>query len=113
MPASCWHFLFSGADDRLLSSASSYFNGDFHAITTAQPHRHHDLARFYKTLDALQKLQRTRKGETRAVGQAVSPGKPALKAMHAGQTYTSEEMFENGIRSVSQNSTMAANLHEP
>ena len=60
---------------------------------------------FFKTLEALQKLQRTRENRKPAVavGQAVSPAPPRLKVMHAGESFPSAELSENGIGSVSQN----------
>ena len=71
---------------------------------------------FFKTLEALQKLQRTRANRKPAmavaVGQAVSPAQSELKVMHAGQSYAFPELSENGIGSVSQNSTVAANSNE-
>ena len=67
---------------------------------------------FFKTLDALQKLQRTRQNRKQAVGQAVSPAQSELKTMHAGRSYAFAELSGNGTGSVSQNSPAAPETND-
>ena len=63
---------------------------------------------FFKTLETLHKLQRTRENRKPAVAQALSPGQPELKVMHAGASYAYLEVSDSGIGSVSQNDPIAA-----